>query len=298
MMRAAILVNPRSGRGRAEHLAESVAGALGAAGVESETIVIGSEPSEATAARARGGRALVVVGGDGTVHAAIEPALSSGAPIYHVPAGTENLFAREFRMSRDAGDVVAAVRAGPIARVDLGRASGRAFAIMCSVGPDAQVIHDVASQRGATVSHFDYVGPIARVMLGPRTAPLSAWVDGREVIRARRGLLLMANCRRYALGHDPARRARVDDGLLDIVFLPTGIPGAIAWWMALTRFGVHDRIGGAMYVRGQTVRIESAEPLPMQIDGEAAGFVGGDRGAMEVGIEPGALGVLLPAARR
>ena len=47
--------------------------------VEGETIVLGPEPARAIAERVRGSRALVVVGGDGTVHAAIEPALE-GSP--------------------------------------------------------------------------------------------------------------------------------------------------------------------------------------------------------------------------
>ncbi len=293
-MKAAILVNTRSGRGGAELLAESVAGALGAAGIDSQIFALGSSSPRQIVEGARGGRALIVVGGDGTVHAALEPAIEAKLPIYHMPAGTENLFAREFRMRAALPGVVNAVRAGLTASVDLGRVRGRPFAIMCSVGPDAQVIHEVAARRGGSVSRLDFAGPIARVALQGRPSRLSVWVNGHAVIQNRPGLLLIANSRRYALGQDPARRARMDDGLLDIVFLPFEAPGAMLWWMALTRFGLHDRMGGAKYVRGKSVRVESDRPLPLQIDGEAAGFVGAEHGPLEAAIEPGALSVLLP----
>ena len=53
--------------------------------------------------------AAVIVGGDGAMRLAAEPAAEAGVPLYHCPAGTENLVARYLGATNDPAGIVAAI---------------------------------------------------------------------------------------------------------------------------------------------------------------------------------------------
>ncbi|QKK09344.1 MAG: hypothetical protein HND58_15050 [Planctomycetota bacterium] len=58
---------------------------------------------------------MVAVGGDGTVYHALPQLLRSKTPVYHAPAGNENLFAREFGMTANPATLLGALKRGPSA---------------------------------------------------------------------------------------------------------------------------------------------------------------------------------------
>lgn len=232
---------------------------------------------------------LVVLGGDGTVHSVAGHAMRAGKPLYHVPLGTENLFAREFGMDRRVETLergIAALDAGRTSDVDVATCNGRTFLLMMSVGPDASVIHRLAKVRNGTISHLSYIGPILAEAARPALGPITVEVDGKRVVDGQAGLLVVANSRQYALRIDPARDAAMNDGLLDVVFFPGGSRVDLLGWALSARLGRHTQSRNLVYERGARVRIEGAggardgeasrnaklaAALPVQLDGEAAG---------------------------
>lgn len=106
-----MLINPRSGRGKGREIAEAIRRALDD-GQRKITSLDIDALDELDGLRADAIRALIVVGGDGTVHATLPFLARTGLPVYHAPLGTENLFARQFAMSRNPQRVRAAVDAG------------------------------------------------------------------------------------------------------------------------------------------------------------------------------------------
>ena len=294
-LRVVLVVNTRSGRGRASRIADAIDVALRRGGHDCVIAPIGTALEDPLA----GAGALVVVGGDGTLHAVVGEAARSGVPVYHAPAGTENLFAREFRMSASPEAVVLAIEAGRTHRVDLGRAGGRPFALMASVGWDAAVIHALDRRRKGAISHRSYVVPILAQLAALPQVTLDVRTDAGPVIEGRRGLLVIANSRQYAMRLDPARDAVIDDGLLDLVFFPFAGRLGLASWALRALAGRH--LASASIVRARAVRFEvvaSGEGAMLQIDGEAvdrAGISDPATGAMTFEADAGALRVLLPA---
>src|SRR2546423_15001118 len=89
----AVLVNPTAGRGRHRGTLPAVLERLSAAGRPIEPVAAASGAQAAKACQAAvdaGASAVVAVGGDGTVHLALQAVAGTGVPLGIVPAGTGN----------------------------------------------------------------------------------------------------------------------------------------------------------------------------------------------------------------
>ena len=142
-MRVVLVYNPRSGRGLALGASRSFAEALSDLGHEVKVLEAGSGEDLRTAAE--GTDAIVIAGGDGTLHHAVVELLDAGKGadtskvpgLYHLPLGTQNLFARELGMTADPLHLHRLMTTGRPRSLDVGLCNGRAFLLMCSVGPDS-----------------------------------------------------------------------------------------------------------------------------------------------------------------
>ncbi len=218
-MRIVIVANPRSGRGKALGLAAQLAMLLGERGHTVDRPEL--NPDLRLDEAAQGADRLVIVGGDGTIHHSAAAAARSGVPVYHLATGTENLFARSFRMPRKPAEAVAELeRDYPPLAIDLGSANGVPFTLMCSVGVDASVIHRVEAVRGAKGGHIAYVRPSIEEGLRPRPARVGVGLGGEKARAEFRGTLVVSNLPAYALRMDPCAGADPSDGRLDVAFLP------------------------------------------------------------------------------
>src|SRR5204863_2401502 len=115
------LSNTRSGRGLSRWAAGVFPGALRSAGHNVAEAAVG-DPAGWLGSVLAGAGALVVAGGDGTVHRAARDAIAANVPIYQIPCGNENLFARQFGMTRSIDALLGALEQGRVVRIDIARA--------------------------------------------------------------------------------------------------------------------------------------------------------------------------------
>jgi diacylglycerol kinase (ATP) len=139
----ALLTNPTSGKGKGGRTVDQVLPRLRDAGYVVRNLV-GRDADEALDLAqqcvADEVETLVVVGGDGMVHLAIQALADSGTRLGLVPAGTGNDVARYFDLPRN--DVAAAtdiVIGGKERRVDLARIGSKYFVTVLAAGFDAIV---------------------------------------------------------------------------------------------------------------------------------------------------------------
>ncbi len=297
-MRVRILHNDLSGYGAAAALAGEFREALVAADHQVDSRTTGNP---APLADLRGTDLLLIVGGDGTVHHALPAAIAAGVPIYQAPTGTENLFAREWGMDRSFATLERRLRDPLIASCDAGLCMGRPFAIMCSVGFDASIIHRRSARRKPGEGHRAYVEPLLSELVNPTFPRLRIEIDGRLVVDDGQGVAIVANSRQYAARLDPACRARMDDGLLDLVFLPCTSRVEALSLGVLSLMGGHVGEPEVVYRQGRSISVEVlGEGGPWQVDGEPLGSGDGRAGPgasslpgrLEFGIAPGAIRVL------
>ncbi len=293
-MHVVVLRNSIAGRGEGRREVDAMVGELTAAGHESVIIDVnrGVARDEALAAALRDATALVIAGGDGTVHHAAPLALEADVPLIHFPMGTENLFAREFGHTRSPASVVAAVRKRAPRRVDIGYAGPRPFLLMASAGFDSCVVERLAAARRGAISRMTYVHHSTAEFIRPRFVPLTVRVDGREIVRDQPGMVVIANSRQYAARLDPARHASMTDGALDVVFLPIASRFDILRRTIQVSTGRHLSDPTILTAKGREIVLTPAAGLPLQLDGEFAGLLAAGREATFT-LRPSSLGVLL-----
>ena len=302
LVRVLLLYNPISGRGHAALLSEELAEHLRQATSED-----GAPLTVATAATCldpieswldpllKEVDVLVVVGGDGAVRIAAAAALRTGVALVQYPAGTENLFARDFGMRAAADALLDTIKTGTIAPIDVGRVNGELMLLCASVGLDAAIAHDVARHRSGRISHLSYVPPVIRQLLRWRREPtlIEIEVDGASLGPARAGLVLIANSSQYALRMNPARHANNEDGVLDVVFMPARSITSIVAWSLRCRRGSQASHPDLMHARGEQIRLLVSPAALLQIDGDPAGS-GEPIRELVATIEPQVLRVLRP----
>ena len=216
-------------------------------------------------------------------------AARSGVPVWHAPCGTENLFARTFSMSRDPRVIVRAIEGREVQRVDLADAAGTPFAIMASIGFDAEVVHALSARRSGVISHWSYAQPILGAMRTWQPAELGWEIEGeRETLG--RGMVVVGNFRHYGGRLNPAAEAAFDDGLLDAVFIPAKSAFELLPWVPLLWTGLHLRHPLLRVRRGASINIEASKPVLVQLDGDAGPMGAVQR--LQLGVDPGALAVL------
>lgn len=294
-MKVVVIGNPRSGRGRGAAAAEAAARWLRSGrGGSHEVVSFGTpESPETSDDRLAGAGAAVIVGGDGSVHYNAGLAARLGVPVYHLPYGNENLFAREFGMDRSLERLSRALEAGRTIQVDLGRIGNGPFLIMASFGPDASIVHRLDQSRTRATGHLAYTKPMLAELIRPHFPRLSVMADGRTIIDGQRGILIIANSRQYAFRLDPLHAASMHDGRLDVLFMPCTSRISFCLWAAACAMRRTHRRGATQVVASELVVIAHDGPAPYQVDGEApkGGML---TGSIELRAEAGALPVLVP----
>ncbi len=273
-VRIVIVHNPISGAGRAAAAAEQAASRLRERGYEVITLPTRLEPTrDWLDPTLDGADLLVVAGGDGAMRLAAPAACRNATPVYHLPLGTENLFAREFGMSRSPNTLLAAIARNNIRTVDVGHANGRWFLLMASVGFDAEVVHQLASTRGGAIKRSTYINPIIKIMRTWTPPVLSIEVDGQPIVADHPGMAVVANSRQYGWRIDPAGRADMSDGLLDVVFMPARSLAQVMMWALRCRTRRQFKHPSMKFTRGRHVVVRSDQPHHYQLDGDPPGIV-------------------------
>ena len=278
--RILILANPISGMGRGLRIAQEVAGSASAAGIH--TTIYTQHPSTLPLDLLAPAPTVIVVGGDGTLRSAVDRLLQllpDPQPLPHaliIPLGTANLMAHHLNCmwSNDpiGPQVIQAILGDSHRHIDLASANGTAMLAIAGAGFDAQVVHNLAATRNGPITHANWLLPTVRGLLGYRFPPITVTLDGHTILAETPAIAFVGNIAEYGAGFSVTPTARPDDHLLDVCVLPCDA------WQQVIELGIlcanqqqvtSDR---ALYRRAQRVEITSPTPVPVQIDGDEAGF--------------------------
>ena len=289
-MRARLLLNPASGRGRGARWRERLARLARAAEVELEE----SSSARDLAARARraadeGVERLLVAGGDGAWHWAAQGLAGTATALAPLALGTGNDLARELGMPLDAERAFAAALAGAVDRIDLGRIGDRLFCGVAGVGFDAAVAERarrVRVLRGPAVYAWATLAGLAGYR--PPRAALRT-VEG-AVIEEEVFFVVFANTSHYGGGMRIAPAADPGDGLLEVVVVRRCSKLRLLRLFPSVYRGNHVGDPNVTVLRSRAASVEMSPPQPINADGEGLGLM--PVGGLSVGVERRALAVV------
>jgi diacylglycerol kinase (ATP) len=289
----AVLSNPASGKGLAGRTTDMAVDRFRDAGFGVRRLE-GRDADEALdlakQAVVDGVETLVVVGGDGIVHLAVQALAHSGTALGVIPAGTGNDAARYFAVPR--ADPVAAtdvVIGGRRRTVDLARTGPTWFLCVLSAGFDA-IVNERANEmrwpRGqmkynlATIAELRTFEPIDYTLE----------LDG-EARRVQAMMVAVGNGPSFGGGLRICEGADLSDGMLDVVFFhPVSKLELVRTYPKLFK-GTHRDHPAYEHHRVRQVTI-AAVGITAYADGERLGplplTVNADPGALEVIVGEGA----------
>ena len=142
-----VVLNPGSGEHEPGEVRSRIAQVLEPAGCEVDFTELrsGSVPAsceQAARRAAEAGGALIAVGGDGTLNAAAQAALTHGCMMGVIAQGTFNFFARDHALSQDAEQGARALLSAQPRPVQVGLLNGRVFLVNGSIGLYPQLLED------------------------------------------------------------------------------------------------------------------------------------------------------------
>jgi len=293
-----IITNPIAGRTRRRAVIEDLAARLIA---ERLTVDVFDELGPAVDAieshhRKETLRVVVSAGGDGTI-AELVNRTSPGVPFVVLPMGTENLLARHFGYSRRPAELTEAIVQGATITVDAGRANGRIFLVMASVGFDADVVERMSRHRNGHITQWSYARPIRESLFNyafpamrvKYCVPNSETGIPQEHKLTSRWLFLF-NLPRYARGIPISPGAVETDGLLDLCSFARGSIWSGLWYFGWVLARQHARLADCRSDRVRSVEIECDGRVAYQLDGDHAGWL-----PLKVEVMPSRLTLMVPS---
>lgn len=220
------------------------------------------------------GRVMVVCGGDGSIHLAVERARAAGVlgdlRFGLIPLGTGNDLARSLSIPLEPEDAAAVVVDGSARALDLVVGADGVLAINAI---HAGIGADAASRAQPLKEGLGATAYLLGAIAAGATAPgwdVSVTVDGTPVEpdEGERTLLVaVANGATFGGGTIIAPDARPDDGLLDVIVSRASGPAARAAFGVALRRGTHLDRDDVAHARGREITIQG-EPLAYNVDGE------------------------------
>jgi diacylglycerol kinase (ATP) len=249
---------------------------------------------------ADGATLLVAVGGDGTVYEVANGiAEAPGVELAVIPRGTGWDFVRTHGIPRKLEGAIDTARAGVARELDLGRATYRSwagpeetsyFANIGSAGMSGAVARRANTTTKALGGRISYAWATLAVFAGWHPGDMRVTVDA-EQRAARMHDVIVAIGRYFGGGMKICPEAEPDDGLFDVLLLGAGTTRDLVLTLPKVYRGTHLAHPKIELLRGETVEVDAAEPVPVQLDGEQPGTT-----PARFEIVPRALRVRMPAA--
>jgi diacylglycerol kinase (ATP) len=263
--RAALLVCPASGKGRAARMAGSTAAEL-RPHVSSLTQLVAHDAAGTLAmareAVADGVDLLVVLGGDGAAHLGVQACAGTSTALGIVPAGTGNDLAAAIG-SASVGDVVHGTRK----TLDLGQLStGQRFATVLCAGFDSAVNERANAMRWpAGPRRYDLA--ILAELASLRSAPLLVTTE-TDTFSLDATLVAIGNTPNYGGGIPVCPGADASDGLFDVTVVEQASRSMLMRMLPTLRTGKHTEHPAVRTFRAREVSLSGGNGWIAYADGE------------------------------
>jgi diacylglycerol kinase (ATP) len=276
----------------------------GVAPIIVETVDAASTRPVVQAGLGDGVRAVIGVGGDGTLRDIAGLLVNHDTPLGVIPGGTGNQLVAALGLPRSPLRAADALEHARPRSIDLGQVEIRhaaappqtsVFTIGCGVGFDARLMATTPAAWKRRFGSVAYFFQALRLATSVGSAPYRITIDGR-LIETEASLALIGNMGQLVPGVlGPRMQIEPDDGQLDL--LVVGANDAIDGLRGLADQLWRTSPGGesgsrSIRLRGRQISIQPGQPEALEVDGDYVG-----EGGLAALVLPAAIKVLVTAAR-
>jgi diacylglycerol kinase (ATP) len=222
--------------------------------------------------------AVLVFGGDGTVHRHLEALRDANAPVLVVPIGSGNDFASSLGIHNPRQALKLwkqfIATGSNVLTSDLGCVTSRQplatshlFCNVANFGLDSDINRRANQLPPFLRANGGYVLSLFPALLSYRAPKVKLVADGVD-IEEELLLAVAANGIRYGRGLKIAPNADLSDGMLDLCLVRNTSKLRVSALFPLVYFGKHLALREVQYFRFRTLTVETAEPLDIYADGE------------------------------
>jgi lipid kinase YegS len=217
---------------------------------------------------------VIAAGGDGTlnevVHGLMDLPIAARPALGVVPLGTANDFATGCGIPLDSDEALAVCMEGTAAPVDVGKANEHWFLNAASIGFGAEITATTPPE----LKHL--LGPAAYAVMGAILAMNVHHYRGRltspdREITGSGPVAIVGNGRQAGGGLQVAPRARIDDGLLDVLIV-RDIPATALLTAARELQELSPDGEYISYWQTPWAEVHTEEAIPVNLDGEPMQF--------------------------
>jgi len=255
--------------------------------------------------------AILLFGGDGTMHRHLGQLVKLGLPVLVVPAGSGNDFAGSLGLRRVRDSLAAWQKFSSDRRnvrdIDLGivvpetptetrsTQAARYFCCVAGVGIDGEVARRANALPRWLRGNGGYVLSMAPTIFSYSPVRVKVLITGADQqwnVRCDQRMLLaaFANAPLYGGGMKVAPQAQMDDGMLDVCLVAAVRPLRLLRLFPSVYSGRHLKIREVEYFQTARARVETENAMDVYADGEYV-----CRTPVEIGIQRSAMKVIAPA---
>lgn len=285
MSYAKLIVNPAAGAGKTGRKWPQIMTLLKSIGLRFEhelTEAPGHAIELAREAVSKGYRQVVSVGGDGTINEIVNGLHDAGGigdvtlgiistgtgSDYIRTAGISSAYEKACRCLLNPGKLL--VDLGVVEYMENGQAAQRLFVNFTGLGFAAEIARATTQKYKALGSTASYLMGLLDTLLVYKNKEISLIVDG-EAEERKVCTVVMNNGRYGGGGMLTAPDADLADGLLDMLVIGDLSKPDLLWSLPRIYKGTHLAHPKVTMMRVKEVEIRSAQPIPVQADGELLG---------------------------
>ncbi|MGY0694986.1 diacylglycerol kinase [Virgibacillus sp. FSP13] len=280
MKRARIIYNPTSGREAFKKELANVLERFEIAGYETSAHATTCEGDAIEAAKIAVERrydVVVAAGGDGTINEVVNGLAEQDyrPKLGIIPVGTTNDFARALSIPRNimkAVDIILDDHAMPL---DIGKVNEHYFINIAGGGKLTELTYEVPSKLKTMLGQLAYY--MKGIEMLPSLKPTSVKIeyDG-EVLEDDIMLFLVSNTNSIGGFEKLAPTAKLDDGYFDVIILKRTNLAEFIRIATLALRGAHLDHKNVIYTKAKHIKVETAEKMQLNIDGEFGGLLPGE----------------------
>ena len=288
-----LVVNGRaSGAAGSNEVAARATSALRDAGARVRALVTTDEEELAAAVRGAEDRRVVLVGGDGTVHALANLDVPALPPVALLPAGRANNIARALGIPVDwraAAELAVRGRAAGVDVLEVVTPARRLFAVEgVSGGFHAAARHRYTGENSADLAAGARALVAELAAFRPHRVALRA--DGAPVFDGPAAQVFLSNLPLFGFGFEVNPLGDPADGRLEAIVLEAATRRGVVRLLSAARHGTHLDRDGVSSTRATRAHLEL--PIPLVADAQPLGVT-----TATVTVAPGRLRLVASEAR-